>query len=401
MRVLHVISAYPPSRGGAQEHARQLARAQVAHGDEVHVATVWRTTRKDWLRGTTVRAPDPAASVREPDGTHVHVCGLPRRRRAAAALPAATYYAAMDRTAPRLTDLHRARAEELLDEVRPDVVHLSRIGREGLYQAFADEARRRRLPWVLTPNHHPHWTRRRDAWWWRLYRDAGAILVLSDTEGAALVSGGVQPDRIVRTVVGAVGVTADREPVTLPPQPRVVFLGQVRRYKGLELVADAVDQLRSEGLDATLDVIGPWVDGAASLRRRLERADHVVVHGRVDEATKRRLLVAGRVLCVPSTEEALGGVYLEAWTLGRPAVGADIPPVRELFERTGGGVVVTPTVSGVTDGLQRLLTDDATARAAATAGRAAVQEAYTWEAARTHACAAYERAARSSAGVDR
>ena len=396
-RVLHVISAYPPSRGGAQVHAQELARRQHADGLSVHVATVWRTTRKDWLRGTTVRAPEPAPPELGPDGVTVHPCGLPSSARRAALLPALSYYAAMHAAAPELTRLYRSQAEAVIDAARPDVGHLSRIGREGFYQAFADVLTERGIPWVLTPNHHPHWVRRRDRWWWDLYRAAGAVLVLSGSEASAVAAGGVDPDRIVRTVVGPVGVRPS-EARPAPAGAGVVFLGQVRAYKGLAALAEATRILRAEGLDVTLDVVGPWVDPQRPLRRRLEREAHVRIHGPLDDDAKRRVLEAAQVLCVPSTEEALGGVHLEAWAARRPSIGADIPPVRELFEHAGGGLVVTPDPPGIATGLRRILTDPDLARRLAEAGHRAVEQRFNWSVAARQASAAYEIAARTTPG---
>lgn len=394
VRILHVISAYPPARGGAQVHAQQLARAQVRRGDEVHVATLWRTSRKDWLRGTTVRAPAPAPPGVDEDGVVVHPGGLSPGARLVSAVPAATYYGAMRPSAPALTRLHRPTAAAVIERAAPDVAHLSRIGREGFYQAFVDELERQGVPWVLTPNHHPHWTRRRDWWWLRLYRAAGAVLAFSDSEAAALRDCGVAADRLVRTVVGPTGLPVQAAPEPLPAAPRVLFLGQVRAYKGIAVLAEAIAALRSQGLPVELDVAGPWVDRLPRLRRRLEAADHVAVHGPVDEDVKARLLTRARVLCVPSTEESLGGVYLEAWASGRPAVGADVAPVRELFQRTGGGLTAAPTGAGVAAALRALLTDDARARDAAAAGHRAVDASYTWDAAADHAARAYAVAAR-------
>lgn len=393
MRILHVISAYPPSAGGAQVHAEALAQAQAARGDEVHVGTVWRTTRKDWLRGTTVTAPRPRPSHRDPQGVTVHSCGLPAQRRPSAALPALTYYGAMRTLAPRLTAMWRQEAARLVQAAAPEVAHLSRLGREGFYQAVVDELEARGIPWVLTPNHHPHWTRHRDWWWIDLYQRAHAVLAFSDAERDSLRQCGVDAHRMVTTVVGPIGVDPDREEASLPPDPRVVFVGQVRGYKGLDLVFDAVEDLRRDGLPATLDVVGPWVDRMPLLRQRLRSATWVTVHDHVSETRKLQLLRSARVLCVPSTEESLGGVHLEAWACGRPTVGADIPPVRSLFDSGGGGLTVPPTRDGVAQALRRLSTDEELASRLATNGRHAVATTFNWEVAADRAATAYALAA--------
>lgn len=396
MRVLSVISAYPSSIGGAQLHAHELNQALQRRGTEVTVATLWRESRTDWLRGSTVAAPLPQP-VSDLDGIPVEIVGLPPRERRAAALPALTYYPSMRRTRPRLTRLFRQQAELAVERHRPEVAHLSRIGREWWYQAFIEVLAARGVPFVLTPNHHAHWgTRTRDWWWNEIYRAADAVLVLSDHEADAVARIGVPRDRIIRTVVGVVGGPAQgasTERAADDRHPVVLFLGQIKTYKGVDRLYEAmVEHVWPDHAAARLVVVGPWVDRLHRLRRRLEADPRVDVLGPVDEATKWSQLRRATVLCMPSTEEALGGVYVEAWSVGCPAIGADIPPVRELFERARTGLVVAPEPPAIGRALTALLADSDRIKALGAAGAAAVDEEYNWDIAAQRATAAYERA---------
>lgn len=396
MKVLSVITAYPPSTGGAQIHAHQLHLALRARGVDVTVATAWRETRTDWALGTTVRAPGRRAAD-ELDGITVEHLGLTTAERLRSGAALAAYPSAMRAVAAALTAAYAEEAGRILDQHEPDVLHLSRVGREWLYQAVVRAARARGIPYVLTPNHHPHWTRRWHWWWWELYRRAAAVLVLSDHEGDALVAGGVAPDRIIRTVVAPVGEpppdVGQRDPGDVP---RVVFLGQIRHYKGLDVLADAMVLLRRDAPDVHLDVVGPWLDAPEGLRRRLEDDPRTTVHGAVDDATKWQLLSGADLLCVPSEGEALGGVYLEAWQVGRPVVGADIPPVRELFDRAGGGVAVPRDPGVLARSLSDLLRDPPRRARLASAGHAALAAEYNWATAALRAHEAYELASCTS-----
>lgn len=389
MKILTVISAYPPSTGGAQIHAHRLNVELVSRGHEVHVATVWRTTRKDWLRGTTMFAPTQAATEML-DGVVVHQLGLETRARLRSIVPAALYYASMEKMARLLAGLYRELASTVVAAVEPDVAHFSRIGREWFYQAFADALAAASVPYVLTPNHHPRWDRARDWWWWRIYEGAQRLLALSNHEMGSLASK-VPRHRIMRTVIGPVASPQDSE-IRPEEPPSVLFLGQVKRFKGLHVLYRAMRELWGDFPDLRLEVAGPWVDHLPSLRRRLARDPRVSVHGSVTDEVKEDLLRRTSVLCVPSTEEALGGVYLEAWATGRPAVGADIPPVRELFERTGGGIVAAPEPPTVAAALRSLLRDDSLWQRTATAGHRAIEEEYNWGVAATRTEIAYREA---------
>lgn len=388
MNVLSAITAYPPSVGGAQFHAHELHRALVRRDATVEVATLWRSTRQDWLRGTTIAAPSP----RPPDnldGIRIFRLGLTFPRRFMALPLAMAYYPAMRATAPALSRLFLEQATDLVRGHDPNVGHLSRIGREWFYEAFVRAFETADVPWVLTPNHHPHWTRRRDWWWWDIYRRAGAVLVLSDFEGEQLVRGGVDPRRIVRTVVGPVGEPPPVPPADSPERPNVVFLGQVKLYKGLDLLHDAMTIVRRTIPGTTLTVIGPWMDAQRRLRRRLLSERGARVLGVVDDKRKWDELRAATVVCVPSQEEALGGAYLEGWTMGRPAIGLDIPTVAELFDRTAGGEVVRCDPDELATALIEMIEDPARADALGRAGRKAVETEYNWQVAAERALTAY------------
>lgn len=390
-RVLLVTTAYPPSMGGAQMHAHQLACALQEEGVTVDVAAIWRTSRTDWLRGTTVRAPGPAPTT-VLDGVSVHQVGVTKRSRRKLAPVALAYYGAMRATRGALTSAYLPRLRELIEHIRPDVVHLTRIGREALYEASLTAAREHELPVVLTPNHHPSWNRRRDGWWWDIYRRVDRLLALTDAERRDLIAGGIAPERVGRTTVGIVG--APSREVVRDAVPRVLFLGQAHAYKGLDLLAEAWPAVRAANPDAVLDVVGPWPVSRGArgrLRAHLERLPGVTVHGAVDEPTKWTHLARAHVLCVPSSAEALGGVYLEAWAAGAVPVGADIPPVRELLEGSGGGRVVQLDAGDLARALNQLLGDAHSRAALVEAGRTVLAREHTWSRAAELSLAAYDR----------
>ncbi|MFP5310001.1 MAG: glycosyltransferase family 4 protein [Actinomycetes bacterium] len=395
MRVLATLTTYPPSTGGAQLHAHLLHQQLRGRDVDVHVATWWRDTRTDWALGTTLRAPPPRPDE-VLDGVPVHHLGLTVGQRLAAGAALAAYPPAMRTVAPALVAPWAPAARRVVDRVAPDVLHLSRIGREWPYQAVVRAARARGVGYVLTPNHHPHWTRPWHWWWWELYRHANVVLVLSDAEAEQLVAGGVERDRIVRTVVGPVGAAADVDLAARPPAPddppTVAFLGQVRRYKGIEVLHAAMQRVWVDRPEVRLVVVGPWLDADEWVRRALAADPRVDLLGAVDEDVKWDVLRRCTLLCVPSEGEALGGVYLEAWTVGRPCVGADIPPVAELMARTGGGVAVARDPDVLATTLRGLLDDPERCAALGLAGRAAVAAEYRWDVAAERAAGAYERA---------
>ena len=55
MNILHTLTAYPPSTGGAQLHHHELIKTLIDHHN-VQVLTYWDQNRTDWLLGTTLKA---------------------------------------------------------------------------------------------------------------------------------------------------------------------------------------------------------------------------------------------------------------------------------------------------------------------------------------------------------
>lgn len=378
LRPLLVATAYPPSLGGAQLHAHQLVTALDRAGHRPAVATIWRRSRSDWLRGTTVAADVGPRTSERLDGVDVHQLGITSRARGA--VVAGAFYPALltglaDTAVRRLASgLFEASLEEVIEQVRPDVVHLSRIGRVHPYLAAVAAARRRGLPIVLTPNHHEGWVRRRDRWWWDLYRQADAVLALTNAEVGMLEAGGVDRARIHRTSVGVVGAPVASQP---GGGPTVAFVGQAHPYKGIDVLAAAWPRVRAAVPEARLEVVGPWPRGGRRLRGRLAALPGVVVHGPVSDDDKWAALARADVLAVPSSGESLGGVYLEAWAAGAVPVGADIPPVAELLD--GAGRVTPRTPDALADIVVELLSDARLRAALVAAGRERLARDHAWE----------------------
>ena len=118
---------------------------------------------------------------------------------------------------------------------------------------------------------------------------------------------------------------------------RVLFVGQLRPYKGAAVAIDAV----ANQPDLILTVVGRGPQEAA-LACRVGGADNVNLTGFLSEA----LLVAayrGHDVCVlPSTnrQEAFGLVLLEGMAAGCVPVASDLPGVRDVAQSTG--VLVAP-----------------------------------------------------------
>ncbi len=111
---------------------------------------------------------------------------------------------------------------------------------------------------------------------------------------------------------------------------RLLFAGQLARFKGVEFLLRALAVLDPE-LTVELDLVYQVDTEEAALRREagqlgLERVRFLGARSPVELA---QLYAAAHVFVLPSTGEALPSVISEAQFVGRPVVGTDVGAVRE------------------------------------------------------------------------
>lgn len=396
MHLLFTLTAYPPSIGGAQLLMHHLA-CQLRQRHTLQVVTQWDERRTDWLLGTTVRAPG-APRAYEVDGVPVHRIGLGPGDRLRLAPWAAAYYAVQGPAIRRIAGTLSRHLDAC--SAGAELVHNCRIGREGLTAASLDLARRRGIPFVLTPVHHPRWGGFLHRHYQRMYRAADALIALTEAERRTLIGLGAAEGRVHVTGMGPIlGDTPDgrgfRARHGLGYDPLVLFLGQKYAYKGVEPLLRAAPSVWSRHPRTRFAFVGPRTTHSRRLFAGVRDA-RVLELPEVSLAEKTDALDACDVFCLPSTQESFGGVYTEAWSLGKAVVGGDIPAVREVIEHGRDGLVSAPEPAALADALGALLSDAPRREAMGAEGRAKVERLYSWPrlAARTEAV---YRAARSGA----
>lgn len=381
MNILYTITSYPPAVGGTQFHTHQLASRMVEVGHKVQVATFWDRTRHDWLLGTTLTAPSGSLQAYTAGDVRVNRLGLSRREKLGLLPFVAGYWLFQGPAIRRISSLLAGKLGAIGQEWH--VVHNVRQGREGLSYASLRLARTLGIPFVFTPVHHPRWGGWLHRHYRSLYRAADALIALTHVEKETLVGLGGDPGRIHVTGIGPVlAPRADgpgfRLAHDLGSDPVVLFLGTHYPYKGVDLVLGAAQEVWSAFPTARFVFAGPPTDYSRRLFAR--HADPRLVQlGTVDLKTKTDALVACDLLCVPSTQESFGGVYTEAWMMGRPVIGGDIPAVREVVCDGADGYLVGPDPSQVAARICALLQDPDLRQRMGQTGRAKVLANYTWE----------------------
>lgn len=315
LRVIHIYKAFPPVRGGIEGHIALLTRLLSQRGVSAEVLCS--------------REPG-TLPIEERDGVHVRRC-------------AAAFTLASTPLPPMLPwALHRSQA---------DIVHLHLPWPPGevawllggrarllVVTVHCEAVRQARLARLLSPL-----TR-------LVLGGAHRILVtgafMRDTPALA-------PHRKrVRVVPLGVDLNHFRpglpaaDPLPDAAHPRILFVGRLRHYKGLDVLAAALPRLPS----AHLVVVGDGsergtLEAALRVNGCRERA-HLL--GEVDDDRLLRLFQTADVAVLPSTSnaEAFGLAIAEAQACGVPAVTTDVGTATAQTVANGiSGRVVPPNNS--------------------------------------------------------
>lgn len=173
----------------------------------------------------------------------------------------------------------------------------------------------------------------------RAYRRAG-FHAISESTRDDLVARGVRPERIrvIHPGVDSAHYSPDAS-VPRSPTPRFLYVGRLKRYKGVSVAIRALAVARRTRPDLRLDVAGSG-DYAGELRElvtELKQEEAVRFHGFVSHADKLRLLRTTWANVFPSPKEGWGITIIEAAACGTPSLASDSPGLRDSVrhERTG------------------------------------------------------------------
>ena len=130
--------------------------------------------------------------------------------------------------------------------------------------------------------------------------------------------------------------------------PTVLFMGRLERHKR------PLDALRAfELFRESVPAAQMWIIGAGSMEKRLreEASPNVKFFGHVSNSERNELIGRSHVLVVTSIREGWGLVVTEAALLGTPAIGYDVPGLRDSIT-SAGGRLVAPTPEDLAQSLR-------------------------------------------------
>ena len=205
---------------------------------------------------------------------------------------------------------------------------------------------------------------------------------ISESTRDDLVARGV-PARRVRVIHPGVDAVRFQPPADgrRLPFPAFLYVGRLKRYKGIALAIRALAAARTRRPDLTLEIAGtgdhrPELEQLASA---LGLGDAVRFHGFVTEAEKIALFQQTWANLFPSPKEGWGITVIEAAACGTPSIASDSPGLRDSVRHGETGYLVR---HGDVEGLTRRMLELAESPAlVASLGSAARRfaERLTWE----------------------
>ncbi|MEU4249373.1 glycosyltransferase family 4 protein [Amycolatopsis sp. NPDC026612] len=324
LRVLIGADTFPPNINGAAFFAERLARGLAGRGHDIHVVCP---------------SDDGPARTEQRDGYTIH------RVRSRAIPFHGEYRFCVPGSA-------RAAVGEILDRVRPDVVHVQ--AHFGVGRALLESAAERDVPGMAT-NHFmpdnllgytpfPRWVKNAIARWaWkdlvRVYRDAR--IITTPTPRAAEVLAGIGLDRPAQVVSCGIDLAHYAAPARPADRPvSVLFVGRLDAEKNIDQLLRALAPLPHVRADLVGD--GTRRHELEELAAELGVAGRVAFHGFVSDAELVQRYAEADAFCMPGTAELQSLATMEAMAAGLPVIAADALALPHLVHHGENGYLFEP-----------------------------------------------------------
>ncbi len=396
MRIAWFTHRYHPCVGGAENYGRAMVRRFVAAGHETEVIT--SDAHDLWYFTDRARRRVDAPAVSQVDGGTVRrfpVKHIPMQRYLGRLLSYAPHWPTRCRSASYMPILPG------IERVRGGYDAVFAVGFPYTVFSFAalQTARAAGAPLILTPFLHlatpddpyrKHYTRPHQI---RLLASSHTIIVQTRLEADAVAEWGIPTSKIL--ILGMAVEHAEvtggnprtlRERLEIPDGRQTIgHLATLDPNKGSTDLIRAVarlNQSRPEPAAIYLIMAGPSspdferflaeLPGGAPAWLKL--LGPLPLHERAD------LFAAIDLFSMPSRTDSFGIVFLEAWANGLPVVAAAAGGVPEVVRHGETGLLVPfGDVDQLTSSLAELLANPAKAKAFGAAGKALVNQGYTWD----------------------
>ena len=199
------------------------------------------------------------------------------------------------------------------------------------------------------------------------------------------------PGAMARVVHNGVA-PAEFEPVATDPRAAdLVFVGELRVLKGVDVLIQAIALLKRQGRSLNAVIVGEGPDRTAfeAAVRARDLADNVQFVG---AKPARAAFALGRLLVVPSRAESLPYIVLEAAAAGIPLITTKVGGIPEIFGPDASELIAPGDPAALAGAIDLALRDVEAGRAARARLQARVRDGFSTEAMTDAVLAAYRDA---------
>jgi glycosyltransferase involved in cell wall biosynthesis len=200
-----------------------------------------------------------------------------------------------------------------------------------------------------------------------------------------------QPPSLMRIIHNGVSRAEFVEVAPAADASDLVFVGEFRAVKGIDILLDALAILHRDGcpLTATLIGDGPDAEALRAQAARLSLADAVRF---APAMPMQQALAHGRLMVFPSRAESLPYVVLEAAAAGRPQITTRVGGIPEIFGTLAPALVPPGDAPALATAIGKAVADPAGMQALARALRQQVATSFSVDAMVDGVLAGYEQA---------
>lgn len=297
----------------------------------------------------------------------------------------------------------------LLEEVRPDVVHINCCWTPlcAYFTIWTKEFCRRKcihIPIVYTPHgmlepwiiNHNYWTRKMPAtmiYQRKALKCADVIHSTAELEMVNLRELGWNKN--IHVIPNCVDVTNITPKTSWKKSRKILFLSRVHEKKGVNFIIEAVSQLKEKLSGYKVSIVGPGEE--KYLKRLMAMAkshgvdDIISFEGPVFGDKKFDLYRESDLFLLPTHSENFGIVVAEALACGTPVITTEGTPWNELNDRKCGWCIKIGTKSLVESLSQFLKMSESDLEHMGHNGRELVEEKYSCESIAQQFYALYDR----------
>jgi glycosyltransferase involved in cell wall biosynthesis len=166
-----------------------------------------------------------------------------------------------------------------------------------------------------------------------------------------------EPKGLVRIVHNGLAEDEFADVVMQPDATDLLFLGELRHLKGVDVLLNALKTLKDRGRRLTATLVGAGPDAASfkALSVELGLTDDVRFTGALPA---RQAFTLGRIMVMPSRAESLPYVVLEAGAAGLPVLATRVGGVHEIFGDDADRLFAPNDVDALVASLERALDDE-------------------------------------------